>query len=239
MPIIAIDGLDGSGKHTQAKLLVDELSKAYHAHLLDFPRYDRASSTLVREYLSGRTSADPVWENPYLASCYYACDRAISHQTEEWRDWLAAGHVVVCDRYVTANMIYQAAKLPDDKKLPFLRWLVDFETNKLRIPAPDLVLYLKLSYETALRLMDERSQQNISPDKNLNGKKDAHESDADYQYRCFDTAIQITEWPEFKWNSIDCDDGERGIKSMENIHGMVMDTVRDSGVLDHARKLHE
>lgn len=237
MPLIAIDGLDGSGKHTQSQLLFEELSKTYHTHLIDFPRYENPSSTLVREHLSNRTSTDSRWENPYLVSSYYACDRAISYQTEEWKDWLAAGHVVISDRYITANMIYQTTKLPDGKRREFLHWLWDYETAKLRVPAPDLTLYLRLSWDMAVRLLDERSKKKQSPDRSLNGKKDVYESDKDFLRECYYTANQVADMPELGWNVVSCDDEINGIRPPEEIHGLIMDCIERNNILRNARRL--
>ena len=72
MPLIVIEGLDGSGKHTQAEMLQEAIPGSI---LIDFPRYQNPSSYLVREHLAGRTSPDPTVENPYAAATYFAADR--------------------------------------------------------------------------------------------------------------------------------------------------------------------
>lgn len=237
MPIIVIEGLDGSGKHTQAENLVKHYSKTYHTHLVDFPRYERPSSTLVREHLASHTSTDPVWENPYTVSSYYACDRAISYQTEEWRDWYQAGHLIILDRYMTSNMIYQAAKQPIKKRIDFWNWLCDYEFNKLQIPRPDYIAYLKLSPEATEKLIDERVKNKQSHDPNIADKKDAYEKDARYQRECYFTANQAA--TRFNWQIVNCDDKINGIRSIKEIAKDLIYNIDHSDILIKARKLSD
>ena len=73
--LIVIDGLDGSGKHTQAVLLADKLKKeGYQTQLLSFPAYESNSSALVKMYLQGNFGTDPLDVNCYAASAFYAVD---------------------------------------------------------------------------------------------------------------------------------------------------------------------
>ena len=50
--LIAVDGVDASGKQTQTELLLDRLAKEYETRLISFPAYDKPSSTLVKMYLA-------------------------------------------------------------------------------------------------------------------------------------------------------------------------------------------
>ena len=78
--LIVIDGLDGSGKQTQAKLLCDRLRREnVPVRAVSFPDYAEPSSALVKMYLSGEFGqADDV--GPYAASSFYAVDRYASYQ---------------------------------------------------------------------------------------------------------------------------------------------------------------
>lgn len=225
MPIIVVEGLDGSGKHTQAKLLKDVIPGA---RLVDFPRYDKPSSSLVREHLAGRTCLDPTSENPYAASSYYACDRAISYNTELWGVWLAKGKTLVMDRYCTSNLIYQAAKLPKEDRPAFRAWLWDYETNRLRLPRPDLVMYLAVEPDVSFNMARKRAQEGESHDRGLNGSMDMYERNIAYQKACFESAIETTK--DYGWTTIRCTENDT-LRPIEDIHEDVLAAVREKGLL--------
>jgi dTMP kinase len=104
--LIVIDGTDGSGKKTQIALLEKHLKEqGYEVEKIDFPQYGHKSAGLVEEYLNGDYGqANEV--TPYQGSLFYALDRYAASFT--MKKWLAEGKVVLCDRYVSANMGHQA-----------------------------------------------------------------------------------------------------------------------------------
>ena len=74
--LIVIEGLDGSGKATQAKRLAAALQQhGKRVREISFPNYDSDSSTLVKMYLSGAFGTQPGDVNAYAASSFYAVDR--------------------------------------------------------------------------------------------------------------------------------------------------------------------
>lgn len=62
--------------------------------------------------------------------------------------------MILSDRYVTSNIIYQMSKLPKEEWNSFIDWLNDFEYEKLGIPKPDLVIYLDVEPEVSQKLME-------------------------------------------------------------------------------------
>src|SRR3989344_7072606 len=109
---IVIDGIDGSGKATQVKLLADKLRRLkIPVKTIDFPRYhDNFFGQLIGEYLSG-AYGDFIQTDPRVASVLYAADRFES--SREIRQWLADGYLGIADRYVSANSIHQGGKIAD------------------------------------------------------------------------------------------------------------------------------
>ena len=103
---IVIDGIDGSGKATQTKLLTNRLKNlGVKVKAIDFPRYyDNFFGKLLGEYLSG-VYGDFTQVDPRVASVLYAADRFESSQ--QIKKWLATGYTVIADRYVSANQIHQ------------------------------------------------------------------------------------------------------------------------------------
>ena len=137
--LLVIEGLDGSGKATQAKLLAAHLAESGRRVMeITFPDYESDSSALVKMYLSGQFGDKPDDVNPYAASSFYAVDRYASYKTR-WGSFYEAGGIVIADRYTTSNAVHQCSKLPPEQWDDFLRWAFDYEYRLLGLPAPDAV----------------------------------------------------------------------------------------------------
>ena len=140
--VIVIEGSDGSGKATQTKLLYEALvAQGKKVKMVSYPCYESDSSALVKMYLEGEFGADPAAVNPYVASAFFAVDRFASY-LKEWKEFYESGedHIVICDRYVTSNMLHQTAKLNFlEEKLAFLDWEYDFEFVKGGLPVPEKI----------------------------------------------------------------------------------------------------
>ena len=209
--LIVIEGLDGSGKATQAKRLTEALvEKGIPVREVSFPDYGSDSSALVRMYLSGQFGTDPQNVNAYAASSFFAVDRFASYKKDWCRDY--ARGVVIADRYTTSNAVHQCSKLPKEQWEDFLNWLFDFEYKKLGIPAPDRVIYLNVDPAVSQALMTAR----YSGDEN---KKDIHERDIAYLRHSREAAAYCAE--KLGWETVDCcRDGQ--MRSIEDIHKDVM-----------------
>ena len=71
--LLTVEGLDGSGKGTQSRLLLESLrEKGVPARLVSFPDYDHPSSALVKMYLAGEFGGNPGDVNAYAASSSFA-----------------------------------------------------------------------------------------------------------------------------------------------------------------------
>lgn len=197
--LIVIEGLDGSGKATQAQLLAETLTRESAAvRQLSFPCYEQEWSALARLYLNGEFGARPGDVNSYAASVFFAVDRYASFK-KDWQADYAAGAVLVADRYTTSNAIYQAAKLPQADWDGYLDWLFDFEYRLLGIPAPDAVLYLDMPPALSRRLLDHRYH-------GAADKRDIHERDLAFQQAGRESALYCAK--RQGWRVITCGQGE-------------------------------
>lgn len=215
--LLVIEGLDGSGKATQAKLLASYLAESGRRVMeITFPDYESDSSALVKMYLSGQfgDKADDV--NPYAASSFYAVDRYASYKTK-WGSFYEAGGIVIADRYTTSNAVHQTSKLPAGERRAFLDWLFDFEYGKLGLPAPTRVLYLDMPTELTEQMMRRREQQTHT-------HADIHEQNAAYLRACRENAAFVVDY--CGWRHIDCADGSR-ILPPEEIAARVLREVED------------
>ena len=202
--LIVIDGLDGCGKQTQVKNISIELQKlGYNIHKIDFPKYESLSSGPIRMYLNGEIKNDAEELNPYFCSLLYAVDRGIQYYSEFEKIYQQSDTVILADRYLSANVIYQGAKcktLEDKQKL--FKWIYEIETEKIGIPVEDITIALTLPVETSQKLMSGR----YSGDES---KKDLHESNLKFLNKCHDNlevACDYLPTIGYNWVKLDCSD---------------------------------
>ncbi len=179
---IVIEGLDGSGKATQTKLICEKLKKKHKKVCqLSFPDYNEPSSALVRMYLNSEFGDSPDDVNVYAASSFYAVDRYASYK-RFWKDKYEGGQTIVADRYTTSNAIYQLCRLDREDWDEYIEWMEDYEYGKLELPQPDLVVYLDMQVDVSQMLMQERYNGDDS-------KKDLHEKDVEFLKKCREAAM--------------------------------------------------
>ncbi len=213
--LIVIEGLDGSGKATQSKLLYEKLlAEGKPVRKVSFPNYESNSSALVKMYLAGEFGKDPEDVNAYAASTFFAVDRYAGYKSD-WGKFYEDGGIVIADRYTTSNAIHQCSKLPREQWDPFVRWLFDLEFNLMGIPAPDKVIYLQVDPAVSQKLMSIRYQGDES-------KKDIHESNMDHLSKSRQAAVYCAD--KLGWTTIKCDDGN-AMRSIEQIHNEIYNEV--------------
>ena len=218
---IVIEGGDGAGKGTQAKLLVEKLSKETKVSFFDFPQYEKTlAGKLVGRYLKGEFG-DPLLLSPYIASIPYALDRVAAR--EELSRALEEG-AVICNRYTPSNIGHQASKLPEDKRNEFISWLEQLEYGELKIPKPTLVIYLYVPVEISSRLVEKKEARAYIGGESAKGAKDGHEKDLKYQHKSIDVYTKIAK-ERNDWKFINCVEEGR-LLSIEEIHEKIMRIVR-------------
>ena len=206
--LIVIEGTDGSGKSTQFKLLTERVAREGHEfQRLVFPQYQEESSALIRMYLGGQFGSKPSDVNAYAASAFYAVDRYASYK-KVWGLWYENGGLVLSDRYTTSNAVHQASKEPEGKQAEFLKWLYEFEYDKLGLPAPDLTIYLDVPTDFTEKMMRSREAA-------TNTHADIHEQDLQYLATCRRTGKAAAKF--YNWTVIDCV-RNGAMRSIEDIH---------------------
>ena len=134
--LIAFEGLDQSGKQTQAELLRDRLKEeGWKARLVSFPDYGTTIGEEIARALQGeREYGADVMQLLYIANRY--------ERKPDLQRWLDGGLVLVCDRYVASSIAYGEAQGLDPV------WLM--EVQKF-LPAPSLTIVLDIAPETAVQ----------------------------------------------------------------------------------------
>ncbi len=221
---IVIDGTDGSGKATQTNLLVEELKLGgYEVEMTDFPQYGTKSAGLIEEYLNGKYGQ----VGPEAASIFYAIDRFDA--SFKIREWLAAGKIVISNRYVTANAGHQGGKIADDMdRLKYFKWLDNLEYNIFNIPKPDLNIILHMPAEMAQELVDKKS---ADVRGYANGKKrDLHEADLNHLKNAEKVYLEIAKlFPNTKL--VECVTNGK-LQSPAEVHNKVWELVRRIALKD-------
>src|SRR5215208_4276973 len=134
--IIAFEGLDQSGKQTQAELLRDQLKQdGYRARLVSFPDYATSIGEEIARALSGEREYGPdVMQLLYVANRY--------ERKPDLLRWLEGGLILVCDRYMASSVAYGEAMGLDPA------WLTDMQKM---LPPTALTIMLDIAPETAVK----------------------------------------------------------------------------------------
>ena len=220
--LIVIDGTDGSGKCTQVILLTKRLKKeGYPVKVVDFPEYYKNFFGKFIGHCLSEQYYKFIHIHPKIASVLYAADRWES--SEEMRQWLAKGYIVIANRYASSNQIHQGGKIANAKKRSaFIKWLNEMEYDVFKIPRPDLTFYLSLPIEIVLKLLKERDGK--MKRAYLKKKKDVHESDTEFMKNSVKSAMWLAQ-KQKNWTKIDCSKNGQ-ILSREQIHEMVYAKVK-------------
>ena len=134
--LIAFEGLDQSGKETQAQLLRDRLRQnGNKSRVVSFPDYGTSIGEEIARALQGeRDYPSDVMQLLYVANRY--------ERRSDLERWLTGGLVIICDRYVASSIAYGTAQGLDPA------WLTDIQRF---LPGPNLTVLLDIMPETAAR----------------------------------------------------------------------------------------
>ena len=215
--LIDLEGIDGSGKGTQARRLCDRfVQTGVSAALVSFPRYEATLfGRAVGEFLNGRFgSLNEV--HPFLVSLLFAGDR---FESKEFLLQAIEKHsVVVLDRYVPSNVAHQASKVDGPERAELQRRILEIEFGIFGLPRPDLVLLLDLPVPVARQLIAQKSARNYTT-----AKADIQEADARYLERVREVYHELARGQP-GWQTIACCDGDR-LRSVEEIAEAIWQSV--------------
>ena len=216
---IVIEGVDGSGKGTQFKLLTERLAhEGYEVATFDFPQYDEPSSYFVRQYLTGKYgSAEQV--GPYTGSLFYALDRY--EAAPKIRKAMAEGKIVLANRYIGSNMAHQGTKLQNAaERRGYFIWLDNIEFEMLRIPRPTLSFVLRVPAETAQQLVDQKEERSYTKEK-----RDLHEADLGHLQRAVEVYDDMCQLFPRDFSRIDCTRRQISCSTLTAVHELIWGKV--------------
>lgn len=215
--MIAIEGIDGSGKRTQVELLTAALrERGQSVHATGFPQYDSWFGKMVGQFLNGELG--PLESvDPHFSALLYAGDRFEAKSKLEAA--LNNGQIVLVDRYIGSNLAHQTARVGAAKRAAFQEWIEHLEYGIYGLPKEDSVLYLRVPAVEAQKLVALKSARSYtSAQKDLLEASLRHLEDAAQMY---DTLSKRA-----NWNTIECFDRKRNqMREAENIGQEILGTV--------------
>jgi len=152
--LIAVEGIDGSGKRTQVELLEKALARRGHSVFsTGFPQYGSWFGGMVAQFLNGKLGTLETVD-PHFSALLYAGDRFEAKSRLE--AVLRRGDVVVADRYIASNLAHQTARVLPAKRTDFVNWIEHLEYTIYGLPRESLVLYLRVPPAEAQALVAQK-----------------------------------------------------------------------------------
>lgn len=214
---LAIEGIDGAGKTEQTALLEKYfISQGKRVSVLSFPRYSSAFGKEIGGLLSGKSSVHAGNVDPKSMALWYAVDRMVA-----FRDAVANAEVVICNRFTLSNAVYQSVRLPVPERQEFAEWVIRLEHDELRIPSPDLYIFLDIDPELSRRTVSSgRIREHMGSEPDIYEQMHGMMLQAREQYL---TAIEGM----VNGFRVDCVDSQGNFRPMDTIHRDVIAVVRD------------
>lgn len=203
--IVAIEGIDGSGKGTQAQALSRIVA---NSKVVSFPQYEKTMyGAKIGEFLNGKFGTlDQV--HPLLASLLYIGDRKEYNQNEfDSHDYLY--DMLIYDRFVASNIAHQGAKVEGEEREKLITFIEYAEFTVNPVTRPDATVYLNMPIEHAVKLIAKKNKRTYT-DKSA----DIHEADTVYLQKVKDIYDELA--IRNNWIVIDCVD-EDGIRPQVDI----------------------
>jgi len=215
--LIAIEGIDGSGKRTQVDLLAKALIAGGHAvYSTGFPQYDSWFGRMVGQFLNGDFGALETVD-PHFSALLYAGDRFEAKPRLEAA--LTQGKIVLVDRYIGSNLAHQTARTKEADRPAFISWIEHLEYSIYNLPRETMVLYLRVPPRQAQELVGRKSARSYTT-----AKKDLLEASLRHLEDAAAMYDQLAQRPH--WATIACFDETRGaMRSQKHIAAEILAAV--------------
>lgn len=220
--VIAIEGLDGSGKTLQANALYEALAQAgKRAYLVDFPQYNGFFGREIGALLSGSGAMSAMELDARSMSLWYAMDRwkTLHDVSIDEYDY------IIFNRYTLANVAYQSARTAGALDRELADWVFRLEHEELGLPVPDLYVYLDTDSSFTGENVLKKGQRDYT------SGLDVYESSAALQDICHSVYRQLSRELPSVWR-IPCMAADGSMKSVKSISNALMDLLRELELID-------
>lgn len=210
--IIVIEGIEGSGKETQSKLLVESLNKMGIKSIeFSFPMYDTPTGRIFKDCLLNNNNYFNEridFLDPELVCLYTAADR--KYNIKKINDYLMDGYIVVINRYTSSNMANQGSKYEDpEDRFYMYQWIDKLEYWLLKLPKPDYTILLNMPYKYNNQLSFDLTKDNSKEE------------------RVLQAYLELAGL--YNWDIIDCIEDSKE-KSIEQIHNEIIELLKNKGI---------
>lgn len=195
--LIVIEGIDGAGKETQSKKLLEYLrGRKIPCELVSYPDYGNPIGDFIHDYLKGKHELPAD-----VQFLFYGLDMV--KDRDRILEWLRQGKAVIADRYITSAMAYQVLRgFPLESALRFV--------EIFSLPKPDFIFYLKTPPETSMK-------------RKKGEKRDLDRNERDLRLlenvsKSYESLVRKQVWAS--WFVID------GEKSIEEVFGQIKRVLR-------------
>ena len=205
-PLVVLEGIDGSGKGTQTRLLAERLqATGRRVETLTFPQYEtNRFGALITRFLAGEFGPlDAV--PPELAALLFAGDRYES--AAKIAAVRSRCDVVACDRYAGSNMAHQGSRVSGQRRTKLLELLDWLEFDLYDLPRPLLTVWLSVTPDVASANIHRRA---------ATSSRDIDIAEDDLTHLREAAAVYGTLATQDDWAAITCDDGQT-MRSIEVI----------------------
>ncbi len=219
--LIAFEGIDGSGKGTQAELLKGKaLSVGMTAEILSFPRYGK---TLFAKCIASHLNGDFGDLTSIAASTtalLFAGDRLESRTT--LMQLAQSYDVLILDRYVASNLAHQGARVSPEERSAFTSWLARLEYEMFALPEADLTIYLDMPVEMALQMIHKKK-----PRSYTTKAADIYESDLNHLILCREVYQTLVDTNfHSKWLVLPCMSHDGQLRDASEIQASIWHAIQ-------------
>jgi dTMP kinase len=195
--LIAIEGIDGSGKRTQVELLATSLrQRGYSVHQTGFPKYGSTFGKLIGQFLDGQLGPLETLD-PRFTALLYAGDRL--EAKPELDAALSKGQIVLADRYIGSNLAHQGARSAPATRNEFIAWIRHVEYSIYGLPREQLVLYLRVPPQQAQKLVLQKTARDYT-----SAAQDLQEASLHHLQSAAEVYDQLS--AQAPWTTIQCFD---------------------------------
>ena len=215
--LIAVEGIDGSGKQTQVRLLADALAaRGQRVFTTGFPQYDSWFGKMVGQFLNG--DFGPLESvDPHFTALLYAGDRF--ERKQPILSALEKGAVVIADRYIASNLAHQTARAAPEQRAAFQAWIEHLEYGIYGLPKEDLVLYLRVPPRAAQSLVARKATRSYT-----DSEYDLQESDLRHLLDAASMYDQLA--GGLNWKTLECfDEGRHSMRPPNDIAAEILAVV--------------
>ena len=220
--VIAIEGIDGSGKSVQFARLKDSLEAMGHSvEAREYPVYTSYFGSHVGEYLSGDAGVKADTVDGKSMALWFALDRMESFR--DYRD--GAADILILNRYVLSNAVYQSIRDIDLGKPDIADWVFDLEYNHLGLPRPDVNLVFSVAPAAAEANVGKKGYRDY-----VGTGRDVYESSHDIQSRAM--AQYLAYAARYDDIAVIPCMAEDGLLPVETIGAAVLRALRERGIIE-------